>query len=175
MYTGPPVDGIFADKVFFNNGNSGGVGDEILGVRIININAPWTVTLGHKGGEYEVSVFGNDAQGLFDGGIFASNNAGSVFSGSTSSSSSYTPPSTPSAPVQPASTPSVPRQPGSYGNAEIPEPLTDGDIQAMTRQEAQQMLSAVSRARQRSDIDSQTRKRLAEEFSKLLEKIRQSR
>jgi Tfp pilus assembly protein PilN len=65
------------------------------------------------------------------------------------------------------------RNPGS-ADAEFkpPPPLSDADIAAMSREEAQAALSKVSEARQRIATDSEEQKRLRNEFNKIMSHLR---
>jgi hypothetical protein len=55
---------------------------------------------------------------------------------------------------------------------EIPTPISQGDVDAMTRREAQAALAAVSRARGIRDLDEATRTRLRDEFDMLIKRVR---
>jgi len=87
------------------------------------------------------------------------------------------PPSTP-APAAPATAPPTPPAPAGPGTdielprAEVPTPLSQDDVDAMTRREAQAALAAVSRARGIRDLDEATRTRLREEFDMLIKRVR---
>jgi hypothetical protein len=56
--------------------------------------------------------------------------------------------------------------------AEVPAPLSQDDVDAMTRREAQAALASVSRARGIRDLDEATRTRLREEFDMLIKRVR---
>ena len=56
--------------------------------------------------------------------------------------------------------------------SEIPSPLSQDDVDAMTRREAQAALAAVSRARGIRDLDEATKTRLREEFDMLIKRVR---
>jgi hypothetical protein len=90
------------------------------------------------------------------------------------------PPSTPTpaprstAPPAPTAPP-PPAAPGTdieLPSAEVPTPLSQDDVDAMTRREAQAALAAVSRARGIRDLDEATRTRLREEFDMLIKRVR---
>ena len=64
-YTGPTIIFVLGNEVFFHGGLRLRVGDEEKeGVTVIASNAPWSVTLGHAGGEYELPLFKRDFPGL---------------------------------------------------------------------------------------------------------------
>ena len=74
---------------------------------------------------------------------------------------------------------SVPRRsdhtPGSGDSSvSIPAPLTDAQIEAMSRPELLEAVARVSKARQQGVIDPETEKRLKSEFEKLMLRIRSS-
>ncbi len=87
------------------------------------------------------------------------------------------PPSTP-APAPRSTAPPAPPPPAEPGpdlelpSAEVPTPLSQDDVDAMTRREAQAALAAVSRARGIRDLDEATRARLREEFDMLIKRVR---
>ena len=56
-YGGPKVLGAYGQVVWFKDNLKVRVGEEGGGVKVLEINAPWTVKLGHKDGEYDVPIF----------------------------------------------------------------------------------------------------------------------
>jgi hypothetical protein len=83
-------------------------------------------------------------------------------------------PAAPPAPPAPAG-PAGPAGPGTdieLPRAEVPSPLSQDDVDAMTRREAQAALAAVSRARGIRDLDEATKTRLREEFDMLIKRVR---
>ena len=54
----------------------------------------------------------------------------------------------------------------------LPPPLTSNEIDKMTKQEAQDALAKVAKARQRADIEEDVQQRLREEFNLLLERCK---
>jgi len=63
--------------------------------------------------------------------------------------------------------------PGATNEPEpLPAPITENEINKMSREEARQALVTVSRARNRADIDDATKVRLKNEFDLLLERCR---
>lgn len=95
------------------------------------------------------------------------------------------PPATPAPPATqppatPATPPAPPAPPAASGvgsdiglpRAEVPAPLSQADVDAMTRREAQAALAAVSRARSIRDLDDATRTRLRDEFDMLIKRVR---
>jgi hypothetical protein len=88
---------------------------------------------------------------------------------------SATPPApAPAPPRQPAPPPAEPGTGSDIGvpGQEIPTPLSQDDVDAMTRREAQAALAAVSRARGIRNLDEATRTRLREEFDMLIKRVR---
>jgi hypothetical protein len=90
-----------------------------------------------------------------------------------------TPPApTPPAPTPPAPTPPAPTPPPESGGdiglprPEIPPALSQADVDAMTRRDAQAALAAVSRARSIRDLDDATRARLRADFDMLIKRVR---
>ncbi len=66
VYPGPSILFVLGDEVWFHNGMHVSVGEESDGVTVIASDAPWSVTLGHDGGEYDIDLFKKST--LFDGG-----------------------------------------------------------------------------------------------------------
>ena len=58
-------------------------------------------------------------------------------------------------------------------NARVPDPFTDEELAAMSKEQARGLLSEVSRARRREDLDAETRKRLSDDFNRILEHLKQ--
>ncbi len=65
VYQGPSILFVLGDEVWFHNGMHVSVGEESDGVTVIASDAPWSVTLGHDGGEYDIDLFKKST--LFDG------------------------------------------------------------------------------------------------------------
>ncbi len=64
-YTGPSIIFVLGNEVFFHGGLRLRIGDEEKeGVTVIASNAPWSVTLGHADGEYELEIFKRKFPGL---------------------------------------------------------------------------------------------------------------
>ena len=55
---------------------------------------------------------------------------------------------------------------------EVPPPLTAGQVDAMSLDEAREALAKVSAARRHADIDEETGSRLREEFDLLMARLR---
>jgi hypothetical protein len=53
-------------------------------------------------------------------------------------------------------------------SADVPGPFSDGDIDAMTKAEAQAVLGRISRARQIPTLDDATKQRLKDDFNRVL-------
>jgi len=57
-------------------------------------------------------------------------------------------------------------------NTRVPDPFTDEELAAMSKETARGLLSEVSRARRREDLDADTRKRLSDDFNRILERLK---
>ncbi len=64
--------------------------------------------------------------------------------------------------------PSKPAQPSAGPAVEVPGPFSDEEIKALTKGEAQTLLGEISRARQLPTLDEDTKKRLREDFQRVL-------
>ncbi len=65
-YAGPSILFVLGDEVWFHNGMKLRVGQEDQGVKVIASSAPWSVRLGHGGGEYDVQLFQKTNPGMMD-------------------------------------------------------------------------------------------------------------
>ncbi|MCU0688977.1 MAG: hypothetical protein MUE97_04470 [Phycisphaerales bacterium] len=55
-YAGPAVVGVAGGQVFFADGKRIAVGVERDGIKVLSLDAPWSVRLGWSGGEYDVTL-----------------------------------------------------------------------------------------------------------------------
>ncbi len=60
----------------------------------------------------------------------------------------------------------------AQSNTRVPDAFTDEQLAAMSKEEARTLLSDISKARRREDLDADTRKRLQDDFSRILEHLR---
>jgi hypothetical protein len=60
----------------------------------------------------------------------------------------------------------------AQANIRVPDAFTDEQLAAMSKEEARTLLSDISKARRREDLDADTRKRLQDDFSRILEHLR---
>ena len=120
-YGGPKPYSIFGDMVFFSNKGVIKLGEERDGVKVLAINAPWTVKLGWERGEYEESIWESIdkhlTNALADGetgskGLFAADKANEALDGIAGVAGS-----TPSAPSASARTVLKPQTPSGRGKA----------------------------------------------------------
>jgi hypothetical protein len=64
-YEGPTVMFVLGDEVWFHDGVRVRVGEEgTNGVSVISSDPPWTVRLGHRGGEHDLELFDRSQPGL---------------------------------------------------------------------------------------------------------------
>ena len=65
-YQGPKPTSLLGQAVFFRSNEKWiSVGSEDGGVSVISIKDPWTVVLGHSGGEYDVALWGDRKSEFF--------------------------------------------------------------------------------------------------------------
>ena len=64
-YTGPKPTGVVGPVVFFGSNDQIRLGREKNGVRVLGILGPTEVSLGHKGGEYDVKFLDDDFSSIF--------------------------------------------------------------------------------------------------------------
>ena len=108
-YQGPKPTSLLGKAVFFRSKKAWiSVGEEEVGVSVVSIKDPWTVVLGHSGGEYDVSLWGDRNDEFFtvpyDGGVRSSGFVSQprVPSSSRSASTKHTAPPLPGRPTPPA-------------------------------------------------------------------------
>ena len=57
-------------------------------------------------------------------------------------------------------------------NLVIPEPFTDEQLKAMTKEQARARLGELAKSKNRADLDAETRKRLAADFNRILDYLK---
>lgn len=157
-YQGPKPTSLLGAAVFFRTSDEWIlVGEEKNGVSVMDIKDPWTVVLGHKGGEYEVPLWGERKAEFFtteyDGSVRSSGivkqeapERNSARGGSQRSDYNKTIP--------------------------IPDPISDEKIRSMSRTEASDGIKSVMAAIRRTDLDESTEKRLQHELEELRKRLR---
>lgn len=60
----------------------------------------------------------------------------------------------------------------ALANTAIPDPFTDEQLAGMSKEQARALLSDISRARRRQDVDAEVRKRLTDDFQRILEHLK---
>ena len=60
----------------------------------------------------------------------------------------------------------------AQANLIIPDPFTDEQLKAMSKEEARTLLSEISKARRRNELDAETRKRLTDDFQRILDHLK---
>ena len=68
----------------------------------------------------------------------------------------------------------TPPQPTSGVNVEVPPPMTDEEIAALSKSDALALLNRVAKARQSPSIDADTKNRLRADFDRLMQHIRKA-
>jgi hypothetical protein len=68
----------------------------------------------------------------------------------------------------------TPPQPTSGVNVEVPPPMTDEEIAALSKSDALALLNRVAKARQSPSIDADTKNRLRTDFDRLMQHIRKA-
>jgi hypothetical protein len=173
-YNGPGVTGVLGSEVFFDNGKRVATGNTAEGVKVLAVSGPFDVRLGWRGGEFDIYLFRSDMPDCFTTIPFADGTNSTLLQVETT------------ARIETASQPEqnlreeIDRGPAGRdafaGGAaarevEVPDPLTDDDINALSRIDAVRARNKVQRA-MRGDIDDQTRERLESEDARLLDRIR---
>lgn len=73
-YGGPKPRSLFGEVVFFEAGQGVErvrVGEQFGAIRVLGVNPPWSVRIGWSGGEYEVPIWGERNQSIFQSNPFA--------------------------------------------------------------------------------------------------------
>ena len=66
-YAGPRPTAAVGSLIFFADNSRIRVGEESGGTRVLATNAPWSVKLGHSGGEYDVPLWSKGKEEFFNG------------------------------------------------------------------------------------------------------------
>lgn len=105
----------------------------------------------------------------------------------TPEANSNTPAVNPSTPAANPARPTDTSKPATFGsgvgsgggpaataqaNLIIPDPFTDEQLKAMSKEEARTLLSEISKARRRNELDAETRKRLTDDFQRILDHLK---
>lgn len=129
-YAGPSVIAMINGAAWFSNGKRVAIGEEADGVRVLSLNAPWSVHVLWEGVEFDVGLFERDAVVYRSGANSPSRGyvapSGPLSSGATSSTSSSVTRAA-SAPTGAASSTSTPPpQTLVPGSILLPPPPVDG-------------------------------------------------
>ena len=174
-YGGPDVTGILGMDVFFDNGKRIPEGAEADGIEVLEIETPFDVRIGWRGGTYTVSLFTEELPDYFSEAPFANGGASNLLTlemapaddgGSTVRPSRPRPGSTNSAP-------GAPRSPGAGAIVQVPDPITEDALEKMDRLEAIKALTSINSAMRLPELDNETRERLTSERTRLQDRIRE--
>lgn len=163
-YQGPKPTSLLGASVFFRSKEIWiTVGKESGGVTVVAIKDPWTVTLGHSGGEYDVGLWGDRQSGFFS----------TPFDG-TVRSSGFVSQSTPSAKgsLDPPKRPTPPEQDRSRAASNPSSPLSASDINRMSVREAADAMKGVMATLRNPATDVETQERLNGELDLLRARLR---
>lgn len=116
-YTGPKPIGAIGELVFFDNASQIKVGEERGGVKVLASAAPWSVKLGHAGGEYDVPLWAKGKEDFFNNSDWRTSRSATpgiepVKSGKPDGSASPSSPSNVSGPATPPPAPAIVPPPG---------------------------------------------------------------
>lgn len=168
-YTGPKPTSLLGANVFFRTSDTWiEVGEEKNGVTVIQVKDPWTVTLGHKGGEYDVSLWGDRVDTFFTIKYDGSSRSNGIVKRENMQSSQ------PSPPRSSTQDPARGGEPRSDYNQTIPIPgaLSDQKIRSMSRKQVSDALKGIMAATRRTDLDEETQNRLQHELQELRSRLR---
>lgn len=180
-YAGPSIRGILGNEVFFDSGKRVKVGDSADGVGVLKINGPFSIRLGWKNGEYEVSLFTEEVPEFFGTAPYQGIAASNLFNLETSTTGNQNASSV--AAAQASALAEVrerqdrddaereEEKTAKAGEADVPPPLTQSNIDKMSRIEAIRAMSSLGRAL-RQEMDEETKQRLESERNLLREHIR---
>lgn len=155
-YTGQKPLGLLGNMVLFGDGVMLAPGQQNAGVTVLEIKAPYSVRLGHAGGEYDVPIFTRA-----DLSKLAEQVPPRAFPGISPATGIPAPgrgEATPEGRIEAGDGP----QPGS---------ITKEQVDQMDRRQAQQALTAVARAKA-AHPDEATKQKLDEETGWLVERIK---
>jgi hypothetical protein len=180
-YAGPGIRGILGNEVFFDSGKRIKVGESADGVDVLKINGPFSIRLGWKTGEYEVSLFAEEIPEFFGTAPYQGAAASTLLSLETSDNGaqSYSDAAAAQARAlaeareRQARENAQKKEQNRSGSdqADVPSPLEQSQIDEMSRIDAIRAMSTIGRAL-RQDLDEQTKERLEAERNLLREHIR---
>lgn len=163
-YQGPKPTSMLGSSVYFRDSSTWiNVGAEENGVKVLGIVDAWTVSLGHRGGEYNVSIWGDREDEFFT----------SRYEG-TLKSSGFVAGSVPNAKPSRPSSSGRPLPPGKRTRSAsemMPEPLTEEQVAAMDRGEARDAMEKLLRARQMPNLEAGDRLRVDRELQMLRKRL----
>ena len=176
-YGGPKITGVLGADVFFDNGKRIPEGEESDGIEVMAIRGPFDVQIGWQGGEFEVSLFTAELPDYFNQAPFPEGSASNLLSlevASTQGSSSQATSRGGSSGAQPPRTPGSNRSGSNDGPTEIPAPLTDEDLEEMSRMEAIRALTNINSVLRAPDVPDSEKGRLRDDRTRLETRSRSS-
>jgi hypothetical protein len=206
-YSGPKLLALLGNMVHFEGTPTDGdlivpLGEEVKGVKVLEIHAPWKARVAHAGGEYDVGLLDDEPLAGFTKDPFKGQ-ALAALNAAKPGVAMPPPPPTPKVdrdadrngaerngkdrgraarPARPPARDDAEKskeedgKPAEAGSEEptIPEPRSADQIESMSKQEALEALQEVSKARKAADLDDATKDRLKEEYELLMKKVRSS-
>ena len=180
-YAGPGIRGILGEEVFFESGKRIKSGESADGVDVLRINGPFSVRLGWRSGEYDVSLFAEEVPDFFGTTPYANGAGSDLLSLETSTTDTRTSAQTAADQArllaeirERQAREEAQRNEGRSqepSNPDVPAALTQSDIEEMSRIDAIRAMSSIGRAL-RQEIDQATKERLENERTMLREHIR---
>ena len=166
-YQGPKPTSLLGSSVYFRDSSTWiEVGSEVNGVKVLNVVDAWTVSLGHRGGEYDVSIWGEREDEFFT----------QKYEGTLKSSGFVAGGSTPPRGLKPSRPTSSSRgtQTGKATKSAsemMPEPLDEEKVGSMNRQEAREAMEKLLRVRQMPSLEPGDRLRVDRELQMLRKRL----
>ncbi|MEC8818664.1 MAG: hypothetical protein VXX30_06225, partial [Planctomycetota bacterium] len=169
QYAGPEIQSILGTNVFFKNGRRVSVGETADDVQVLEVYGPFRVKLGWKKGEYEIDLLGGEMPAFFGEKPFSDSTREDLVSeGSMALGSSR--------PVTSNARESSRARTESSRNTNmnrVPEPLTEAELDSLTRSEITQRIGDIFRGMRADGIDQATKDRLEAERKVLMQKLRE--
>ena len=165
-YQGPKPTSLLGSSVYFRDSSTWiNVGAEENGVTVLGIIDAWTVSLGHRGGEYAVSIWGDREDEFFTQKYEGTLKSSGFVAGSSAPASAR--PSRPSSSGRPL----PPGKRTRSASEMMPEPLSEEQVAAMDRGQAREAMEKLLRARQMPDLQAGDRLRVDRELQMLRKRL----
>lgn len=173
-YQGPKPTSLLGSAVYFRDFDDWvEVGTEESGVKVLEVVDSWHVSLGHRGGEYLVSIWGEPEDDFFKT-AFEGKIRSKGFIPRESTASRPNPASSRSPGGRSATNRTTPGKATRSSQEMMPDPLEPDEIARMNASQARDAMENLLRARELKDLQPQDRARIERELQLVRKRLRPS-